>query len=921
MSFSNFILSCSHSPRLPLLPLQTHLLKSTHSPNKPTLPSSFAHTTSLQNPSPTDPQQQFLSWVLSFCNTKSLKHGVCVHTPIIKLGLQHHLFLNNNLLSLYSKCFGTECARHLFDEMPHRDVVSWTGMMSAYVRDGRYMDVLDLFVHMLASGLGPNEFTFSTFLRACSSLREFEQGVCAQGQITKLGFDSNWVVGSALIDFYSKCDCFADSLKVFEAMNNGDTVSWTTMISCSVRAQDWVLALRLYFRMVRAGIGPNEFTFVKLLIACAFLGLKYGKMVHAHVIAWGAKLNLVLKTALVDMYSKCQRMVDAVKVSNQTPESDVMLWTSMINGYTQVLDFKGAVDVFKKMELAGSSPNSFTYAGILDTCSSIPQLELGKQIHSQVIKSGLEWDVSVGNGLVNMYMNCSRTVEDSLKAFEEVISPNVISWTSLIVGFTQHGLEDEAFQVISEMRTNGMEPNSITLTVLLKSCSMFEDSSRIEVVHAYIVKTNTFSDSTVNNALVDAYARSGMMDDARNAINSMSHRDAITYTSLATGFNQTGRYEKTLGIIQLMMDDNIKIDDFSMASFLSASASLAAIVPGRQLHCYSVKSGLGSWISVVNGLVDLYGKCGIVQDAYKVFIEIFKPNVVSWNGLIAGFASNGHFSSALSCFEDMILAGIQPDQVTFVLLLYACSHGNLIDQGVEYFHSMNKAHNIAPQLDHYVCLVDLLGRAGRLEEAVHVIETMPFKPDALIYKTLLGSCKIHKNVTLGEDMANKALELNSLDPAVYILLANIYDEARRSDLGESMRKMMREKGLKKNPGQSWMEIRSKVHLFCSGDRSHERINDIHEKLALLKQGLKSMRYEYEEEPGSSYHSEKLAIAFGLLSLPSMAPIRIIKNLRICRDCHMFAMLVSKLVDREIVVRDGNRFHSFKNGQCSCQGYW
>ncbi|CAK9176925.1 unnamed protein product [Ilex paraguariensis] len=614
-------------------------------------------------------------------------------------------------------------------------------------------------------------------------------------------------------------------------------------------------------------------------------------------------------------------MEDAEKVSKLTPEQDVLLWTTLASGFTQNMKFKEAIDAFCEMLVSGIVPNNYTYAGMVNACTSIPALELGKQIHSKVIMAGLEEDVSVGNSLVNMYMKCSSMLKDALKVFRGITSPNVISWTSLIVGLAECGLEQEAFQAFEEMRCIGQQPNSFTFSRILGLCGTIKSQNQIRELHGYIAKTNANKDIVVGNALVDAYAGSGMVDDAWGVIRTMSHRDAITYTSLATRINQMGYPEMALNIINNMYDDDIKIDGFSMAGFLSASASLGAMERGKQLHCYSLKSGLSSWISVSNGLVDFYGKCGCIKDAQRAFGEISEPEVISWNGLIFGLSSNGHISSALSTFEDMRLAEIKPDSITLLVVLFACSHGGLVDLGSEYFHSMREKHGIVPQLDHYVCLVDLLGRAGRLEEALEVIETMPFSPDALIYKTLLGACRFHKNILLGEDMAKRGLELNPSDLAFYVLLANTYDDSGRSDLGEKTRSLMRQRGLRKNPGQSWMEIRDKVHLFTAGDRTHPQINEIHQRIELIITEFKDRGYSCESNEDTLYHSEKLAVVFGLFNAPSTAPIRIMKNIRICKDCHNFITNVTLLVDREIIVRDGNRFHCFKNGECSCRGYW
>ena len=866
-------------------------------------------------------EYSLLKDIVSFCNSRSARDGICVHSPVVKMGFHEDMFLSNNLLSLYAKCFGVAHARQLFDEMPCRDVASWTIVMSAYGKIRDHEEALELFDSMLVSGEFPNEFTLSTALRSCSASREFNHGTRLQAIVTKSGFDSNPVLSSALIDFYSKCGCTPEAYRVFKCMKNGDVVSWTMMVSSFVEAGSWSRALQLYCQMIGTGVAPNEFTFVKLLSASSFLGLNYGKLVHAHLMMLGIELNLVLKTALVDMYCKCQSMEDAVKASKMTPDYDVFLWTAVILGFSQSLQFREAIAAFHEMETSGVVPNNFTYSSILNACSSTLALDLGKQIHSRVNMAGLENDVSVGNSLVDMYMKCSDTVEDAVRAFEEIASPNVISWTSLIAGFSEHGIEQESFKAFGAMQAVGVQPNSFTLSTILGACGTIKSRTHARKLHGYIIKNNAYNNLVVGNALVDAYAGSGMVDDAWRVTRTMKHRDVITYTSLATRINQMGNHEMALNIITHMNNDDLRMDGFSLASFLSAAAGIPTMETGKQLHGYSLKSGLGCWISVSNGLVDLYGKCGSIHDANRAFREIREPDSVSWNGLIFGLASNGHVSSALSAFEDMRLAKVEPDQITFLLVIYACSHGGLVDMGLDYFHSMREKHGIRPQLDHYICLVDLLGRAGRLEEAMNVIETIPFKPDALIYKPLLSACKLHGNIPLGEQMARHGLELDPSDPAFYVLLANLYDNSGQSELGEKTRRMMRERGVRKNPGQSWMETRNMVHLFTAGDTSHPQIGKIHEKIESLITQFRDQGILYQENRALVHHSEKLAVAFGLLSTPEKAPIRIIKNIRICRDCHEFIMNVTMLVDREIIVRDGNRFHSFREGQCSCRGYW
>ncbi|WOL08530.1 hypothetical protein Cni_G17283 [Canna indica] len=755
--------------------------------------------------------EDFYLDLLSLCtNSKSARQGICVHSPIIKLGFHGTLPLNNHLFAFYSRFAGAETARKLFDELTERDVVTWTGIISTYSRIRNHVEALFLFKCMLEddSPVVPNEFTFSSAIHSAASLRLLDLGTQIHAQVWKRGFDTNTVVGSVMLDVYAKCSRLKEALEIFASMDYRDVISWTTMISALVKSRDWIGAMQMYSRMIENGTSPTEFTFAELLKACGcFFALRCALMLHAHLLLWGVELNLVLKTALIDMYLKCGRMNDALKVFRQTTDSDVKLWTTMISRYSQAERYQEAISMFKDMKNAGVMPNSFTYAAILSVSSSASEPELGKQIHCRVVKAGLEHDLSVANSLVDLYAKYSLDPVDMMRAFRGIASPNVVSWTAFIAGLARHGFEQKALLASVEMRLAGVEPNSYTLSTVLTSCNSAEALPHARKLQAFMIKTKVESPGLVaENSLVDAYARFGRVDDALAVANTMMpHRDVFTYTSLAKGLNQVGLHRRALDLIACMHKEDVKIDGFSLSCFLSAAAGLAATELGKQFHGLTVKSGLSSLISVSNALIDMYGKCGSMEESRRIFMAIKEPDVVSWNGLISALASNGLFMEALSTFEDMRIARAQPDGVTFLLVLYACSHGGLVDAGVEYFNSMHEVCGVMPQPEHYVCLVDMLGRVGRLEAAACAIETMPFQADALIYKTLLASCRQHGNLVLGECTARKALEIDPLDPAIYVLLASIYDDAGNVEWAEQTRRMMRERATKKCKGQSWLE--------------------------------------------------------------------------------------------------------------------
>ncbi|PKA62546.1 Pentatricopeptide repeat-containing protein [Apostasia shenzhenica] len=749
---------------------------------------------------------------LSSCRPISTDQGTCVHSPIIKLGLHGHLLLCNNLLCFYSKHGHPYDASKIFDEMLHRDIVSWTATISAFVQSGEDEDALFQFRRMLLAGFTPNHFTISSIIRCAASLRDFNLGRSLHTVIMKRGYESNFVLACGILDFYSKCDKLHDAHQLFAVMGDRDTVTWTTMISASVQAENWIQAIRLYAAMLRDGIFPNEFTFSKLLGACSNLVSRLGELLHGHMILMGIKPNIVLKTALLDMYSKSNKLIDAaVESLHRASNADTTMWTAVISGYSRAGKFREALLAFQEMEAAGPTTpaNSFTYATLFNACSSAPSLEVGRQFHSRVVKSGLENNVSVGNAIVDLYSKWSLQLEDAVIAFEEISSPNVVSWTALIAGLVRHGEEAEAMGAMTEMQADGLKPSSFTLSIVLAGLSSSEAPALAQRLHSIVLKTNSDNwDIAVGNSLLDAYARLGRLPDARKVFNYLPQRDVCSFTSLAKALNNAGFHGEVLSLIPILRHEIKDMDAFSLASFLSAAAGLAASSCGQQLHCFSVKSSLDRNLSVLNGLVDMYGKCGRIRESVHAFNSMDHPNVVSWNGLISALASNGRFTEALSKFEDMRMAGALPDSATFLIVLYACSHGGLVDLGMDYFNSMEEGFGVKPGEYHYICVVDMLGRAGRLEAAAAMAEAaaeeMPERGGGLIFKTLLGCCRVHGNVAMGEWAAGCAMKRDPCDSAVYVLLAGIYDDAGKVDLAEKMRMMMRERRVTKASGRSWM---------------------------------------------------------------------------------------------------------------------
>eukprot|EP01018_Ginkgo_biloba_P010381 Gb_31374 [translate_table: standard] len=671
-------------------------------------------------------------------------------------------------------------------------------------------------------------------------------------------------------------------------------------------------------------IRVNSSTYSFLLQECVNMkALAQGKTIHAHMIKCGFELDTVLRNHLVNTYAKCQSVFDACQVFDNMSERDVVSWTTLIAGYAQNGYGEEALILFCNMCEAGITPNSFTYGSILTACASLGDLEQGKQVHAHVMKYGLDSDTCVGNALCTMFAKC-ESMEYALQVFDKMPEKNVISWTAMIARYVEIGDGEEAFKFYCLMRLAGVKPNHYTFTSVLSACGCLAVMEKGKQVHAHAVKTGFESVVSVENSLIDMYAKCGSIEHARQVFDRMHKRNLVSWNGMIAGYTQA-RYsykdfnffchgEEALKLLSKMQREGMKLDFFTFASVLTACASLAALEQGKQIHTHVIKTGLESDVSVASALVTMYAKVGSIEGAHTVFSQMTERNVVSWTAMITGYAQHGKAKDALQLFEEMKLAGVKANHITFIGVLFACSHVGLVHEGQRYYNSMIKDHGIMPSMDHYACMVDLFGRAGHLDEAVRIINKMAFEPGALVWRTLLGACRIHGNIDLAKHAAECLLELEPEDDATYVLLSNVYAAAGKWDDVVKVRKMMKDRGVIKEQGRSWIVVKNKVHTFVVRDKSHPETEKIYAKLDKLIVQLEEAGYvpntnfvlhdveEEQKELFLSYHSEKLAIAFGVINTPHGMPIRIVKNLRVCGDCHNFIKFISKIVGRKIVVK-------------------
>ncbi len=650
---------------------------------------------------------------------------------------------------------------------------------------------------------------------------------------------------------------------MFDIISEPSVFIWNTMIKGYSRIDLPENGVSMYLEMLRRNVRPDCYTFPFLLKGFTRgIALECGKELHGHVVKYGFNSNVFVQNSLVHMYSLCGLIDMARGVFDLSQARDVVTWNVMMSGYNRIKQFDESRKIFYVMEKKGVLPTSVTLVLVLSACSKLKDLDIGKKAHKYVKECRVEPSLILENALIDMYAACGK-MDLALGIFQNMKTRDVISWTPIVAGF----------------------------------------------------------------------ANVGEVDLARKYFDQMPERDYVSWTAMIDGYLRVNRFKEALALFREMQTSNIKPDEFTMVSVLTACAHLGALELGEWIKTYIDKNKIKNDVYVGNALIDMYFKCGNVEKAQRIFKEMPRIDKFTWTTMIVGLAINGHAEEALDMFSEMLKASIAPDEITYIGVLCACTHTGMVDIGRKFFAGMTTQHGIEPNVAHFGCMIDLLGRAGHLKEAHEVIKNMPMKPNSVVWGALLGACRVHKDAEMAEMVAKQILELEPENGAVYVLLCNIYAACNRWENLREVRQMMIDRGIKKTPGCSLIEMSGIVHEFVAGDQSHPQSKEIYSKLDEMTRDLKFAGYspdtseisldvgEEDKESALYRHSEKLAIAFALFSSGPGVTIRIVKNLRMCVDCHRVAKLVSKLYNREVIVRDKTRFHHFRHGSCSCKDYW
>ncbi|VVB03973.1 unnamed protein product [Arabis nemorensis] len=625
------------------------------------------------------------------------------------------------------------------------------------------------------------------------------------GVLTGNGLMGDLLCATKVVSLYGSFGYTKDARLVFDQIPEPDFYSTKVMLRCYVLNHESVEVIKFYDFMMKQGFVYDNIVFSMALKACTELqDLDNGKKIHCQIVKVPSSDDVVL-TGLLDMYAKCGEIESGYKVFDGITLRNVVCWTSMIAGYVKNDLYGEGFALFNRMRESSVSGNEYTYGTLMMACTKLGALHQGKWFHGCLIKSGIELRSCLVTSLLDMYVKCGD-VSNARRIFNYHSHVDLVMWTAMIVGYTHNGCADKALSLFQKMKGVGIKPNCVTIASVLSGCGLIGNLELGRSVHGISIKVGIW-DTNVANALVHMYAKCYQNGDARYVFEMESEKDIVAWNSIISGFSQNGSVHEALFLFHRMNAESVTPNGVTVASLFSACASLGSLVVGSSLHAYSMKLGFlaSSSVHVGTALLDFYAKCGDAESARIVFDTIEDKNTITWSAMIGGYGKQGNTKGSVELFEEMLKKQQKPNESTFTSILSACSHTGMVNEGKKYFSSMYKDYNFTPSTKHYTCMIDMLARAGELEQALDVIEKMPIQPDVRCFGAFLNGCGMHSRFDLGEIVIKKMLDLNPDDASYYVLISNLYASDGRWSQAKDVRNLMNRKGLSKIPGHSTME--------------------------------------------------------------------------------------------------------------------
>ncbi|KAA8523064.1 hypothetical protein F0562_009487 [Nyssa sinensis] len=744
---------------------------------------------------------------------RDLFTGQQIHAKIIKNGefFTTNEYIETKLVIFYAKCDFSEIATRLFCRLRRQNVFSWAAIIGLNCRIGLSEEALLGFCEMQENGFLPDNFVIPNALKACGALQLIGFGKGVHSYVLKMEFKGCVFVASSLVDMYGKCGFLVDARKVFDDMVERNVVAWNSMIVSYVQNGMNKEAIEVFCDMRVEGVGPTRVTLASFLSASANLNaLPEGKQGHAISILSGLDLDNILGSSIINLYSKVGLIEEAELVFSRILERDVVTWNLLISCYVQHGLVENALNLCRLMRLENFRFDSVTLASILSASADTSNIKLGKECHSYCIRNNLESDVVVSSSIIDMYAKC-KIINDARQVFNSTTQRDLVLCNTLLAAYAELGLIGDALKLFYQMQLESIPPNVISW-----------------------------------NSVILGFLRNGQVNEAKDMFSQMQslgfQPNLITWTTLICGLAQNGLGSESVMFFQQMLEAGIQPNIVSIIGVLSACTNITSLQFGRAIHGYIMRQELHFSVSVATSLVDMYAKCGSLDQAKRVFDMILSKELPLYNVMISSYALHGQAIEVLALLKQLQKEGIVPDNITFTSILTACSHAGLVNEGLEFFVDMVSEHHVKPTMEHYGCVVSLLSRHGNLDEALMIILTMPFEPDAHILGSLLAACREHHKVELGEYLSKYLFELEPDNSGNYVALSNAYAAAGKWNEVSRLRILMKEKGLKKSPGCSWIQIGGEFHVFVAGDISHPDTEEIYSTLALLSQEMQFLGY-------------------------------------------------------------------------------
>lgn len=924
-------------------PKKNHMLPKSRSPPSISLPIPDTHFPP-SSPIQFSPQKKtpFFHPFDEFNELRTLNSVKEMHARVVKNPKNvNFTTMDGTIMRNYLEFGDFVSAIKVFFEGFARNYLLWNSFMKEFESfGGDPFEILVVFNELHSKGVEFDSKAFNFVLKICLALRELCVGLEIHACLIKKGFHDDIHLNCALINFYEKCWSIDKANQVFHETPYQEDFLWNTIVMANLRSEKWKNALELFGNMQRVSAKATPGIIAKMLQACGKLrALNEGKQLHGYALRFGLVSNTVVCNSIISMYSKNKRfklaraVFDSMEVRNRDLWSwnsiissymddgclsdafdiiveemkssgiklDTVTWNSVLSGYVLQGSFEMVLTIFRSLCNAGFEPDSCSVTSALKAIIKLGFFKLGKEIHGYIMRSNLNCDVYVCTALVDMYVK-NNCLEKAHAVFRHAKNKNVCTWNSLISGYSFKGLFDDTEKLLNQMEEEGVKPDLVTW-----------------------------------NCLVSGYSMRGRIEEALAVMNQIKSSritpNVVSWTALISGCSQNGKYTDALQVFSQMQAENVKPNSTTICSLLLACTDPSLLNKGEEIHCFSMKLGIVDDIYISTALIDMYSKAGKLEVAHNIFSKIQEKTLPCWNCMMMGYAIHGHGEEVMILYDEMREKCIRPDAITITALLSGCKNSGLVNEGWRYFDSMQEDYNIIPTIEHYCCMVDLLGKAGFLDEALDFIKTMPIKPDASIWGALLASCRIHKNIKLAEIAAEKLFKMEPNNSANYVLMMNLYSSLNQWDDVERLKRSMITLGMKSPPVWTWTQVNQSIHVFSTDGRSHPEEGEIYFELYQLISEIQNLGYvadlncvcqnidDNEKEKILLSHTEKLAMVYGVMKMKGGSPIRVVKNTRICCDCHTVAKYISLARNCEILFRDAGRFHHFKDGKCACNDCW